>query len=72
MLIKAVAAFKIENVGGKPLELAKDEFAELRTGIAKQCILQGAAVAASLSDMSKEKPAEKPAKKSNHAASAKE
>lgn len=72
MLIKAVAAFKIEGAGGKPIELAAGEFAELRTGVAKLCILQGAAVAASLSDVVKEKPAEKPVKKSNHAASAKE
>lgn len=72
MLIKAVAAFKIENAGGKPLELAKDELADLRVSVAKQCILQGAAVPANLADEVKEKPAEKPAKKSNHAASAKE
>ena len=70
MLIKAVAAFKIENAGGKPLELAKDELADLRVSVAKLCILQGAAVAATIPAAGAAKPAEK--KKSNNAASAKE
>lgn len=51
MLIKALSDFKIENMGKRPFEIAKNDFADLRLDIAQRAILHGVAVAAHIDDV---------------------
>lgn len=50
MLIKAIATFKVDDVGDDGAEVVKGEFAELPFSVASKAIQQGCAVKATLDE----------------------
>ncbi len=50
MLIKAIATFKIDDIGENGLEVLKDDYVNLRFEIASRAVQQGCAVKATLAE----------------------